>query len=193
MWEYNYSYCSDDELYHFGVKGMKWGVRKYADKNGKLNAEGKKRYGVDSVKDWKDKKKEMNRKKSELDQKAKKKYKLDTYESAAKYEEYDNQEQRKRAKEFWGDEKYASESTRHKENYEKQLSKARKYVDDNMSKEYGQSYKTWRNNRETAEAIAVGTLVVTALGVAAVSAISSEMQFRNMESRVNNFRSAFNV
>ena len=31
-------------LYHSGVKGMKWGVRRYQDENGNLIAEGKKRY-----------------------------------------------------------------------------------------------------------------------------------------------------
>lgn len=34
----------DNYLAHFGVKGMKWGVRRYQDENGSLTAEGKKRY-----------------------------------------------------------------------------------------------------------------------------------------------------
>lgn len=35
-----------DYLMHYGVKGMKWGVRRYQDKNGRLTAEGKEHYGV---------------------------------------------------------------------------------------------------------------------------------------------------
>lgn len=33
------------ELYHAGVKGMKWGIRRYQNKDGSLTPEGRKRYG----------------------------------------------------------------------------------------------------------------------------------------------------
>lgn len=32
------------ELYHHGIKGMKWGVRRYQNKDGSLTAKGRKRY-----------------------------------------------------------------------------------------------------------------------------------------------------
>ena len=35
----------NDELMHFGVKGMKWGVRRYQNADGSLTPAGKKKYG----------------------------------------------------------------------------------------------------------------------------------------------------
>lgn len=43
--EYVYTIGSDGELYHWGIKGMKWGVRRYQNADGSLTPAGKKRYG----------------------------------------------------------------------------------------------------------------------------------------------------
>lgn len=43
MWQYN----DASELYHWGIKGMKWGVRRYQNKDGTLTPAGKKRYAED--------------------------------------------------------------------------------------------------------------------------------------------------
>ena len=37
----------DSCIYHHGIKGMKWGVRRYQNKDGSLTSEGKKRYSDD--------------------------------------------------------------------------------------------------------------------------------------------------
>jgi ribosomal protein S18 acetylase RimI-like enzyme len=39
----------DGELYHHGIKGQKWGVRRYQNKDGSLTPAGRKRYEVDEI------------------------------------------------------------------------------------------------------------------------------------------------
>ena len=41
----NYIYDQDSgELYHYGIPGMKWGVRRYQNEDGSLTPRGKKRF-----------------------------------------------------------------------------------------------------------------------------------------------------
>lgn len=42
---------SEHEIYHFGIKGMKWGIRRYQNKDGSLTNAGKVRYAVESDKE----------------------------------------------------------------------------------------------------------------------------------------------
>ena len=40
-----------DELKHYGIKGMKWGLRRFQNSDGSLTADGKKRYSGANLKD----------------------------------------------------------------------------------------------------------------------------------------------
>ena len=47
MWEYNYT-PDPNELYHYGVLGMKWGVRRYQNQDGSLTNAGHRHYYGDA-------------------------------------------------------------------------------------------------------------------------------------------------
>ena len=43
-------YITKDELYHHGIKGQKWGERRFQNEDGSLTAAGRERYGLSNLK-----------------------------------------------------------------------------------------------------------------------------------------------
>lgn len=47
------SWYWDDCLYHHGIKGQRWGIRRYQNPDGTLTAAGRKKYGSDDYREVK--------------------------------------------------------------------------------------------------------------------------------------------
>lgn len=68
------SFISDDELYHYGTKGMRWGIRRYQNPDGSLTPAGRKRLEKADIKWAKKKTDKITAQAKKLSQKE-----LDTY------------------------------------------------------------------------------------------------------------------
>lgn len=79
-----YILTPDGELYHWGTKGMKWGIRRYQNKDGSLTPAGKKRYAKEEA-ELKEREKSIKTREREAAKRAKldaKKADLDAREAA---------------------------------------------------------------------------------------------------------------
>lgn len=73
----------ESELYHFGIKGMKWGIRRYQNKDGTLTKAGKRRYDKEMAKIKEEQKIVNNKKRTQA--------KIDKLEAARKKLEEDKE------------------------------------------------------------------------------------------------------
>lgn len=150
-----------EELNHHGIKGMKWGVRRYANADGTLTPEGKKRYGVDSVSAWKTKKQDMRKERERLNKQADERFgisnKKASYEGTKEVSDVLN--------EMFG--VNVSKLADYKESrYREAHQNGQDYVEKKMRKKFGVSYDRMVTDEAFTSVIASG---ITALGLIGAS------------------------
>ena len=124
----------NDELYHHGIKGQKWGVRRFQNADGSLKPAGEKRYGSGTKKDYKNAKAE-SRKKS-IDDLGKLKDKNDIEAVTKLAAEYDNRN--KKIKDTYASEKAAKAEAKKQQKAVKDFEKK---VNKNWVKTYNKATK----------------------------------------------------
>lgn len=67
------------ELYHHGIKGQKWGVRRYQNEDGSLTSAGKKRYSSEEIREARKSLSSERKKLDELNKRATRIYENTTY------------------------------------------------------------------------------------------------------------------
>lgn len=151
-------------LEHHGIKGMKWGVRRYQNADGTLTSAGRKRYGPSSS-DMKTARKERNRTRNEAAVAYNKAY---NYTSAHPISQFTNKAKKQKSNDLWGD------------YYDKQK------VADTAKDNYKQVAKDYHNSDEykakRAKAIKVGAAVAgTALAAYGTYKVAKFVKDKNIE------------
>ena len=122
-----------DELAHHGIKGQKWGVRRYQNKDGTLTAAGKKRIS-------KQYKKEAQKAMSDLSKQHEKMY-IDAHNKAADYmnrggiEKFNSEQRKKYGKKY-------TDRAGYMEDYQKQF-------EDLLAKNYNTALKDFYDNNDS--------------------------------------------
>jgi len=140
-------------LAHHGVKGMKWGIRRYQTENGTLTPEGRKRYGLDGPKmqgTLKDRAKALRTAVKNLDSQRKADYNADVQSIKDTYKGKERRQQIKKYKEYYIiGQKYAQKS-----------------VKEAFSKKYGSDAWNKVDKQETEKAVvSLAAMVVTTMAV----------------------------
>lgn len=163
MDSYNYILTSDGELYHYGIKGQKWGVRRYQNKDGSLTAAGKRRIKADGTfKSNKEYRKEISDERNALRKKYNSKYGV--------VEAYDKADEAiyARAKKLGYDpaDTDPEEAARIYEKADALSQKSTKAVDAEMRSKYGKDYDNFLNREQNiGAATIVGGLAVSGLAM----------------------------
>ena len=158
-------------LEHHGIKGMKWGVRRFQNKDGSLTSAGKARQGgikglvkrkAENYKNYRNYKEELGR----GDRK---------YDVAAKRSAMENERQANEwADKHIFDDEYGDRrafGTRAEDSYYRAVAKAKKYADDNFMKKYGSEKLEQAKRTQTAIAGAEATAIILGgIGVIAANA-----------------------
>ena len=167
-------FASWNTLAHFGTKGMKWGQRRYQNRDGSLTEEGKARYGVEGHRSARGVKRDLNKLDSEQ---AYARHRIKSFDNKIARLEKKAQKASSKGNTIKADKiaekiKFAKGSTRGQktEQYRKLLAKSEKMTNRIIDSAKKQGYKI--SSKTTTRSVNVGrNLVKTALMTAGANAI----------------------